>query len=215
MAEITQPIPVIAEAYRLILSDPDIQILEPLGDIAGGEVGAAEFRCRLPVCPHPNPAGLPCHANVRVHLDATFPLSAVSVYLEGPEFQGFPHQDAETGKLCLYEEDRAPWDDRRLVVYLNWAKEWLADAATDQLLRNGDPFELPDFSRHKLPNPLPIDLPILFDENAETFARWTGKVGRSGRVELAFGKSVRGLLTRMFQDAGGIVSETLYADGVC
>jgi hypothetical protein len=215
MAAPIEPIPAIVAAYHLIESDSDVDVLVPLHGVAGGEAGSGEFRCRLPVRPHPNAADLPSHASIRVRIDATFPLSPVSVYLEEPEFQGFPHQDAETGKLCLYEEHRAPWTERRLGAYLNWTKEWLTDAAMDQLLRNDDPFELPDFSRHKAPQGLKPPLPLLFEETDQTFSRWAGKVGCSGRVELAQGKSVRALLARRFQDQGGVVSETVYAEGVC
>ncbi len=215
MAAPTEPIPAIVAAYRLIESDADVHLLEPLHSVADGEPGSGEFRCRLPVRPHPNPAGIPPHATIRVRLDATFPLSPVSVYLEEPEFQGFPHQDAETGKLCLYEKHRAPWNEQRLGVYLNWTKEWLTDAATEQLLRNGDPFELPDFSRRKPPKGLKPPFPLLFDETEQTFSRWAGKTGGTGRVELALGKSVRALFARRFRDHGGIVSETAYSDGLC
>ena len=208
------PSPAVAEAFRLIQADPNVQILEPLQGIPGGEVGSGRFVCSLPVNPQPNAERLPSRARLRVEMSATFPLSEVEVFAEEAEFRGFPHQDAETGKLCLKEERQSPWDVGRLGTYLAWAEEWLSDAATDQLLAPGDRFELPDFSRHKRLRPLPTDLPVFFDETAETFPAWADMVGQSGRVEFYLGRVTRGLLTRVFRHESGIVRERVYADGV-
>lgn len=208
------PSPALAKAFRLIQADPDVQIVVPLQGIQGGEVGSGRFLCTLPVNPQPNAEGLPPRAKLRVEMQATFPLSGVEVYAEEDEFRGFPHQDAETGKLCLKEERLAPWNVTRLGVYLGWVKEWLGDAATGQLLAPGDRFELPDFSRHKLPRPLPTDLPVLFDETSETFPAWAGMVGKSGQVEFYRGRVTEGLLTHSFRHESGVVRERFYAEGL-
>ena len=116
----------IREAFELIRADPSIEIVEPPRELPDGDT---VLRCRVEVHPFPNPENLPQHATLRVVVDSGFPLRAVEVFAEDCAIQGFPHQDAETGKLCLYPDRDAPYDARRLWTYVDWARQWFADVA--------------------------------------------------------------------------------------
>ena len=93
----------------------------------------------------PNAEKLPGEITLRVVIPETFPREPVEFYPEN--VNAFPHQDAESGKLCLPEEALAPLDASRLLCYVKWAIQWLKDAANGKLLQPGEPYELPDFSR--------------------------------------------------------------------
>src|SRR5690606_36601565 len=93
---------------------------------------------------------------------------------------------AEGGKLCLPSAQVAPWDENRVLQYVKWTKEWLADAACGTLLKVGDPYELPDFRQHKPNDELLRDVPVFrFDESPESFSVWKDRVGQTGDVSLA------------------------------
>ncbi len=91
-------------------------------------MGDAEFVCRVDL-PYPNKENLPRQVELRFEIPASFPLAQIDVYPVGDAVRGFPHQDAETGKLCLQPNTTAPWDATRLKCYFDWAVEWLRDAA--------------------------------------------------------------------------------------
>src|SRR4051812_17888945 len=114
------------KALEIVRADPSIQIT---GELALCPSGEAEFRCSVPVQPFPNPQGLPDRVQLRVRLDSAFPYHDVDIFPEDETVRAFPHQDAETHKLCLFPERMAPWDASRLKVYIDWAREWLSDAA--------------------------------------------------------------------------------------
>ncbi|MDB5354318.1 MAG: dinucleotide-utilizing enzyme involved in molybdopterin and thiamine biosynthesis family 2 [Phycisphaerales bacterium] len=192
----------IREAFELVQADPHIEVVEPPHELPDGDT---ELRCRVEVQPFPNPEGLPQHAILRIVLDRGFPLRAVDVFAEDAGIQAFPHQDAETGKLCLFPDRDAPFGPARLKVYIDWARQWLADAATGQLLIAGDPYELPDFSRRNFKDKLATDRPLLFDEDAQTFASWAGSIGTAGAVELVPCPTIRGFLTSTFRAADNSV----------
>lgn len=155
------------------------------------------------------------HARLRIALDSGFPYTDVDVFAEDAEFRGFPHQDAETGKLCLLSERDAPRCSSRLKVYLQWAREWLNDAASKNLLKAGDPFELPDFSRHQMGDGLPTDLSLLFEESATKLPFWNQYVGKYGRVEVAPPGPIRGLLATLFYNKdGGVITRTQYGNSL-
>lgn len=172
----------IRRAFESLKRAGAVEIIAPLRQVQDGRYpGDTEFRCRVDV-PHPNAENLPPTVVLRVVVAATFPLCTVDVYPEDETVSGFPHQDAETGKLCLRPSFEAPWDVTRLERYLEWAKEWLRDAAQGALLAPGDPYELPDFSRRDLK--LPYDGCLLFDESAANFRLWEQWIGKSGVLEL-------------------------------
>ena len=155
----------------------------------------AEFVCRVDV-PHPNQEDLPPQVDLRVVVPATFPLTRIDVYPLYEAVRGFPHQDAETGKLCLRPSSEAPWNAARLTCYVEWAREWLRDAAQGTLLAPGDPYELPDFSRKRLE--LRFEKPLFFEESASTFEVWRSWIGRSGAVTLKWLKWPEALVPLSF-----------------
>jgi hypothetical protein len=200
------------QAFELVCADPNVKIIEHLRHCEDGE---SEFRCSVQVQPFPNDEGLPELARLRVRLHATFPYHDVQVYTEDEEVRGFPHQDAETNKLCLFPERMAPFDRRRIKVYLDWAREWLSDAAVGRLLRAGDPFELPDFSRREIRKHMPTQLPLLFDETAESFHHWERRIGQTGAVEIAPAESLRGLLPKAFRaNDGKLIREWAFPESL-
>lgn len=198
------------QAFEIARADASVQIIDALTLCPNG---AAEFRCKLPVQPFPNPEGIPEHTTMRVRLHSAFPYHDIDIFAEDKEVRGFPHQDAETHKLCLYQERDAPWNPSRLKFYLDWARDWLADAANGNLLRPGQPYELPDFSRRNLREQMPTQLPVLFDETAQSYSSWQPYIGTAGDVELLPATTLRGLLPRRFYAAdGALVREWIYPD---
>jgi hypothetical protein len=134
-----------------------------------------------------------------VVVDDTYPLGEIEFFPAATDrgLQAtFPHQRANTrdpklpfrdGKLCLDRpghvvdpfalgrEPRRPGS--RLRWHVERALAWLAAAARDELLRPGDPFELP-----VLPREL-ADV-VGFYEGADTYASWTSSKVPSGIATL-------------------------------
>ena len=111
---------VVIEAYNLLLQHRIVEITLPIrGNLSEGETGW-EFKCVAKV-PFPNTGQVPREVILRALIPETFPMNPVEFYPEN--INAFPHQDAETGKLCLREEALAPVDASRLVYYVKWAIE--------------------------------------------------------------------------------------------
>ena len=188
--------PATRQAFEVLRAAGTFPIVEELRPATKTQnAGDAEFVCVVGV-PHPNKEDLPPQVDLRVVVPATFPLAIIDVYPRDEAVRGFPHQDAETGKLCLKPSAAAPWDNTRLQCYLDWAAEWLRSAAEGTLLAPGDPYELPDFSRRELK--LPIDNPLFFVESVSSFEVWRPWIGRSGTVTLNMLKAPRALATIAF-----------------
>lgn len=203
----------IVAAYKLLEETNEVELLSVPQSSKDRGANRVEFRCRVAV-PEPNAEQLPGRIEFRVELPIIFPYAPPVFYPEGDDVRGFPHQDAETGKLCLPEEHLAPWDGRKLLHYTRWAKEWLADAAQGNLLRHDDPYELPDFSRRQLQSRIP-NVTLMFDEDASTYAVWGDLVGKSGQVELQHGCVLSSIMPIRFTlDGGGSVREVLWPAGV-
>jgi len=100
---------------------------------------------------------------------------------------------------------------KRLVTYVKWAIEWLADAANGKLLQPGEPYELPDFSRKLLGDSLPEGVTLLFSETKETYDKWKSYIGKNGKVECFYGKDINGLFAcRFFDDKDNVIYETKF-----
>ena len=160
------------------------------------------FECVAKV-PCPNQEEIPCEVPLRVSIPEVFPRKPVEVFSLSEEVSGFPHQDAESRKLCLPEEHLAPRDAQRLVCYVKWAIEWLKDAANGTLLKPDDPYELPDFSRKLLKSPLPIKSPLIFEESSISYKKWEPHIGQSGYVECFCGTEIPAIFAVRFCDEGG------------
>lgn len=197
--------------YQQVLSQRLVEIVEPLAvESYKGSVAWA-FRCLAPV-PVPNAEGLPDRATLKVVVRSTFPYSAPDVFAEGDFSEGFPHQDAETGKLCLLEDRLAPRGPLKLACHLSWAVEWLADAAQGALLKPGEPYELPDFSRKQVNSEAREPL-LIFAETAETLKLWLPYIDSLGVVECAEGKLLSAIAVSRFRVAESVLFDTPISGG--
>ncbi len=163
--------------------------------------GKCEFQCFAPV--PENTEGLPPRALLKVVIPSTFPFQPLEVFSCEETIRGFPHQDAESHKLCLNPDSEVPYDEKKLVRYIEWSIGWLKDAATGSLVKIGDPYELPDFSRKKLGKPLSIQFPLYFVETAASFSRWSTRLGQVGQVVVAWPKNPHCLLAWKFSTESG------------
>ena len=163
----------------------------------------------------PNIENVPGQVSLRVDIPGTFPYDAPKIYSTSREVQGFPHQDAETGKLCLFDESRAPLDESRLLTYVEWTRQWLQDAATGQLLEPGDPYEIPDFSRRCLRKRME-SLPVVYMmESAVSWPYWQDRIGQMGAVSFRTMKPFKGIFPTLFRDTNKtVVAEFAVADAL-
>ena len=192
---------IVIEAYSLLRQQRLVEIIQPIREnLTEGETGW-EFMCIAKV-PCPNPEKLPGEIILRVVIPETFPGEPVEFYPEN--VNAFPHQDAESGKLCLPEEALAPLDASRLVCYVKWALDWLKDAANGRLLQSGEPYELPDFSRKLLESPLPINASFIFEESSNSYKKWESRLGTYGGVECFFGNGISAIFTIRFLQKDGL-----------
>ena len=193
---------IVVEAYNRLLRQRIVEITLPIRvNLSEGETGW-EFKCVAKV-PCPNAEKLPGEITLRVVIPETFPREPVEFYPQN--VNAFPHQDAESGKLCLPEEALAPLDASRLVCYVKWAIEWLDDAANGRLLQLGEPYELPDFSRKLLKTPLPTNVPFIFEESLTSYGKWESRLGTYGGVECFWGNGIPAIFAVRFSDKDGLL----------
>ena len=210
----TEILGIIAEAYDLLLQHRIVEITETIRENLDEDATGWVFECIVEV-PCPNKGDIPCEVPLRVLIPEEFPYEPVDIYTMCGEVNGFPHQDAESGKLCLQKEDRAPRDAYRLVCYVKWAIKWLEDAANGMLLKLGDPYELPDFSR-KLLDPSPLTpLSLIFDESSNSYETWKAHIGKFGNVECFWGSELEAVFAARFCDEEGLpIKESEFASNV-
>jgi len=190
---------IVNQAYDILLQHRIVEVTRPLGWDPERRVWT--FECMASV-PYPNRENIPSEVPLLVLIHEAFPLAPVEFYPLCDEVTGFPHQDAESGKLCLREEYLAPRNAKRLVRYTNWAKDWLADAADGTLLKPGDPYELPAFISG---SSLPISQPVLFSETEESYEEWKPNIGRFGSVECVFARGIPAIFAVRFHDSNNSV----------
>lgn len=203
---------VVTEAYHYLVQHRLVEITLPIREnLSEGETGW-EFKCVAKV-PHPNAEQVPEKVTLRVVIPETFPMKPVKFYPEN--VYAFPHQDAESGKLCLPEEVLAPLDASRLLCYVKWAIQWLKDAANGKLLQPGEPYELPDFSRKLLELPLPTNAPFIFEESSNTYGNWQPRLGTSGDVECFCGSGIAAIFAvRFFDNDSVLIRESEFTSNV-
>lgn len=202
---------VIINAYSLLLQHRIVKITEPIHENLGKGAMGWVFECVSKV-PYPNREGIPCKVPLKFLISEKFLTQPVQVFSLCEKVSGFPHQDAESKKLCLPEAHRAPRDASRLTCYVKWAIEWLEDAATGKLLQDGDPYELPDFSRKLLKLPLPTQYPLIFNESSITYDSWKPHIGEFGHVECNFGVGIQAIFANRFTDKNGsLIRESEFA----
>ena len=193
---------VVLEAYDQLLQHRLVAITKPINLNLGEGIKSWEFECIAKV-PYPNLKKIPQEVPLRVLISETFPREPIKVFSLCEKVSGFPHQDAESRKLCLREEHLAPRDASRLVCYVKWAIEWLKDATNGTLLKPGDPYELPDFSRKLLTSSLPIKYPLIFNESSNSYGKWKSHIGAFGDVECFFGEKIPAIFAVKFCDEDG------------
>ena len=203
---------IVIEAYNCLLQHRIVEITLPIREnLSEGETGW-EFECVVKV-PYPNTGKVPREVILRVLIPETFPMAPVEFYPEN--VNAFPHQDAESGKLCLREEALAPVNASRLVCYVKWAIEWLKDAANGRFLQSGEPYELPDFSRKLLKSPLPTSVPFIFEESQNSYGKWESRLDTYGGVECFWGKGIPTIFAVRFrQKDGSLIRESEFAPDV-
>jgi hypothetical protein len=184
---------VVQQAYELVVDSKIIDVIEGLKSRSDG---TCEFQCIAPV--PENKEGLPTRASLRVEIPPTFPFQPVQIYSIEEAIRGFPHQDAETHKLCLQPDTEARCDKTKLKTYIEWSITWLADAATGHLIEPGHPYELPDFSRKTLGKSIPCSEPLFFVETTTSFELWRDRIGQSGIAILTRPLSIGCHLTTQF-----------------
>ena len=137
---------------------------------------------------------MPTVTEWRVIIDPQYPLGQICFMPD--ENKGikhtFQHQNNNrllnnskwrSGKICL-DTGQGTWGRKKYspepvdtINRLKWHVErcliWLEAAATDTLIENGDPFELPDF-------PTSTDYRIAFNEDNDSFVRWQSEQRSSG-----------------------------------
>lgn len=117
--------------------------------------------------------------------DTALPWTEGSVCVKSPTFIHGRHGD-----------DPDPLGEpHRLLWYAERARSWLEDAIAGTLLREGERFELPQFS--------PRADTVGFCEDASTFASWTASDARQGRVELVPLPGGAAHAARRFLDSSG------------
>jgi len=199
------------EAYNLLQQHRIVDITKPLDWNHNENESGWVFECVAKV-PYPNLEDIPHEVPLFVLIPEAFPLEPVDFYPKCEEVSGFPHQDAESRKLCLPEERLAPRNAQRLVCYVNWAIEWLKDAANGTLLKPGDPYELPDFSRKLLKKQLSADYILIFNESAQSYEKWKPNIGKVGNVECILGQNTQTIFAvRFFNDSNSIVHEAEFS----
>lgn len=196
MAENSVPPDAIANAYDGLLLRDQVEITKSLY-FDDGQGWSFEFVLQAP---YPNTQGVPREVMFRAVIPEEFPFAPVDVFSSYEDVRGFPHQEAEEGKLCLYDERFAKRDTSRLWTYLKWTQEWLRDAANGNLLREGHPYELPTFQTEAVSYST-IPEPLLFEEDSNSFKDWEPFIGQTGAVKLATGDTVRGFLPTEFLSA--------------
>jgi molybdopterin/thiamine biosynthesis adenylyltransferase len=173
----------ILSAYDILLQYRVVEnITEKIKFDATNRVDRWFFKCNIKV-PSPNKKSIPELVELEVEILGEYPYSTINCYSKSEIVQGYPHQDAVSGKLCLKEKSNAPLDERRLAIYLSWAKEWLIEAANDELVKSSDPYELPDFNRKFYKDQLPSDRVFLFNEDENSFIDWGKYIGQFGKLK--------------------------------
>lgn len=147
-------------------------------------------------------ARLPRATDWYFRVDPGYPFGRILVYpaKKGGLTQTFPHQyenrldDSNlpwrTGNICAhtgaqgmerYVATEEPWSaGRRLAWYVQRSRTWLEAAAADDLLRAGEPFELPHF-----PLDSATDCTVAFHEDPQSFALWAASPHSHGVFEYA------------------------------
>jgi len=134
-----------------------------------------------------------------VIIDRAYPLGPIDIYPDKKEgiHVTFPHQERNgegesdvpwrTGKICVESPIRnlsQLWlnpdpigdADLRLRWYIERTLLWISAAATDELVCNGDPFELPQYPESS------FNIRVIYDEGYDTYDAWISTTDMVGEV---------------------------------
>ena len=201
---------IVIEAYNSLRQHRIVEISKPIDWSQDEGAPGWVFECAAKV-PYPNQEEVPCKVPLRVLIPEAFPMQPVEISSLSEQVNGFPHQEAESKKLCLPEEHLAPRDAQRLVCYVKWAIEWLEDAANGTLLKSGDPYELPAFSYGFSS----IKCPLIFEESSDSYKKWEPHIGKSGHVECFWGAEIPAIFAVRFCDEdGSLIRQSEFSTGV-
>ncbi|UJS16660.1 MAG: ThiF family adenylyltransferase [Candidatus Jettenia sp.] len=155
-----------------------------------------------------------------VLIHEAYPLGTIEIYPSkiGGIKATFPHQQRNeegkedvpwrTGKICtdspirnlnfLWQNTDPIGDaDTRLRVHIERALAWLYAAVRNNLVKDGDPFELPQYPRLTLP------LKVVHDEGPEFYATWLSNNSRIGEVIFNIFFDGKTLIAIEFKDLKG------------
>ncbi|WP_372367707.1 ThiF family adenylyltransferase [Candidatus Uabimicrobium sp. HlEnr_7] len=114
---------------------------------------------------------------LKVIVPENFPFDSPKFLSMDEEITGFAHQP--NNFLCLGETQGTPLDYTKLVYFVEKAKKWLDDAINEQLIKAGDPYELPYFGALTGPQ-------IVFSEDKVSFEKWQSYFGKVGKVQCSW-----------------------------
>lgn len=173
------------------------------------------LHCQLsPSVPDNSP--IPARTNWYVLVDRAYPWGSIKFYPAKASgiVQTFPHQSPNTagesgvpwrdGDICLdttvrvlgrHGHDTEPHGvHERLRWRFQRAIDWLEAASRDELIGNGEPFELPVFPISE------SSMTVAFCEGRNTFRTWQDAAQQAGLVDLScFSKQSGVLLTRCYR----------------
>jgi hypothetical protein len=161
---------------------------------------------------------VPADTEWHVRVAPTYPWGRIEIYPDAERGiqETFHHQDYNApipdrpfraGKLCVATAlrgfarrgyDSEPYEaEERLCWYILRALDWVHAAATSDLVRAGEPYELPSFELREGTN-------LAFSEDRASLAAWGDIPDRSGLVELrAQGNAPRVHVVSEFQTVAG------------
>ena len=162
------------------------------------ESGSCWLHCRINLELPINPF-VPRASDWFVKVSPAYPFGVIAFYpaAAGGLQHTFPHQNYNgddpgasrwrQGRLCVdtgirslgrHGYDTEPFDaHRRLAWHVGRLMEWLQAAATGDLAREGDPFELPDFCQKSSPT-------LAFNETKKNLEAWSRVAESVGLAEL-------------------------------
>lgn len=204
----------VREACRLLEEQTGVTVIGELRWFESLRAWALPLRLQVEA---PSSSEEPSRADWYMLIDERFPFGKVELFpartggLTGTR----PHQERNSagdtalpwteGSMCVksptfihgrHGDDPDPLGEpHRLRWYAERARLWLEDAVAGTLLREGEHFELPQFS--------PRADTVGFCEDTSTFASWTSSASRYGRVELAWLPGGAAYAARRFLDSSG------------
>jgi hypothetical protein len=194
--EALKPPPAVQSGLRAARSIDGLEILDDLRYFEAIKKWAVRFIIDIFSISNPY---IPRRSEWFLVIDPFYPLGSINIYPSKKNSVAvtFNHQDLNqygsddlpwrTGKLCLDEQIQRfgliaggtePIGNRegRLKWHMARSIAWVHAAATNKLIQNGDPFELPYLLDNKL------DIRVVHDESSQSLPAWNNALGDWGLV---------------------------------